>query len=128
MRPLRPIALYNRGMSIARYVHWQDHGMWLGYFEEFPDYLTEGESLEDLQDSLRDLHKDLIGGELAGILPGRRVDPRMKRADLIRKLDHEGCVFVRHGAVMIGTKIPRPAPCSQYRGTERSTTSWRNTF
>jgi hypothetical protein len=24
----------------ARYVHWQDGSMWLGYFEEFPDYLT----------------------------------------------------------------------------------------
>ncbi len=24
------------------YVHWQDREMWLGYFEEFPDYLTQG--------------------------------------------------------------------------------------
>lgn len=54
-------------MSIARYVHWQDHGTWLGYFEEFPDYLTQGESLEQLQENLRDLHKDLVCGELTGI-------------------------------------------------------------
>ena len=54
-------------MNIARYVHWQDRGMWLGYFEEFPDYLTEGESLEQLQENLRDLYTDLTGGEISGI-------------------------------------------------------------
>ena len=32
-------------MNTARYVHWQDQGMWLGYFEDFPDYLTQGETL-----------------------------------------------------------------------------------
>jgi predicted RNase H-like HicB family nuclease len=35
-------------MSIARYVHWQDGEMWLGYLEEFPDYMTQGESLTEL--------------------------------------------------------------------------------
>ena len=30
-------------MSTARYVHWQDQGMWLGYFEAYPDYITQGE-------------------------------------------------------------------------------------
>jgi hypothetical protein len=41
--------------------------MWLGYFEEFPDYMTQGETLEDLQESLRDLYSDLAGGEIPGI-------------------------------------------------------------
>ena len=41
--------------------------MWLGYFEEFPDYLTQGETLAELQDNLR----DLTSGEIPGI---RRVD------------------------------------------------------
>ncbi len=54
-------------MTRARYVHWQDGEMWLGYFEEFPDYLTQGESLEDLEDNLRDLYRDLTSGEIPGI-------------------------------------------------------------
>ena len=54
-------------MSSARYVHWLDHGMWLGYFEDFPDYLTQGETLAELEDNLRDLYGDLTGGELPGI-------------------------------------------------------------
>ena len=41
--------------------------MWLGYFEEFPDYLTQGESLEQLRENLRDLHVDLTSGEIPGI-------------------------------------------------------------
>jgi predicted RNase H-like HicB family nuclease len=53
-------------MGTARYVHWQDHGMWLGYLEEFPDFLTQGESLEELQHNLRDLYTDLTRGEMAG--------------------------------------------------------------
>lgn len=39
-------------MGTARYVYWQDAGDWLGYFEDYPDYLTEGDSLEDLQEHL----------------------------------------------------------------------------
>jgi hypothetical protein len=54
-------------MSTARYVYWQDGGMWLGYFEEFPDYMTQGESATELEENLRDLRKDLTSGEIPGI-------------------------------------------------------------
>jgi hypothetical protein len=43
----------------TRYVYWQEDDMWLGYLEEFPDYWTQGESLQDLQEHLKDLHSDL---------------------------------------------------------------------
>jgi hypothetical protein len=52
---------------MARYVHWQDGEMWLGYFEKYPDYLTQGESLGDLEENLRDLYRDLTSGEIPGI-------------------------------------------------------------
>jgi len=54
-------------MSRARYVHWRDGEMWLGYLEEFPDYVTQGESLPELEDNLRDLYRDLTSGEIPGI-------------------------------------------------------------
>ena len=59
--------MYNAVMSAPRYVYWQDGGMWLGYFEEFPDYLTQGETVEELRENLRDLYKDLTSGEIPGI-------------------------------------------------------------
>ena len=54
-------------MSGVRYVYWQDGDLWLGYLEEFPDYLTQGQTLEDLQENLRDLHGDLTSGEIPGV-------------------------------------------------------------
>jgi hypothetical protein len=45
-----------------RYVYWQDGSFWVGYLDDFPDYWTQGESLEDLKDHLRDLYADLSGG------------------------------------------------------------------
>jgi len=54
-------------MNTARYVDWQDGEMWLGYFEEFPDYLTQGETVEELEMNLRDLYRDLTSGEISGI-------------------------------------------------------------
>ncbi|HZM01447.1 MAG TPA: hypothetical protein VFC44_00360 [Candidatus Saccharimonadales bacterium] len=46
-------------MQGIRYVYWQDGEAWLGHLEEYPDYLTQGQSLSDLEEHLRDLHKDL---------------------------------------------------------------------
>lgn len=54
-------------MTTARYVHWLDNQMWLGYFEDYPDYLTQGESLAELEENLRDLYRDLTSGEIPGI-------------------------------------------------------------
>jgi hypothetical protein len=54
-------------MSTARYVRRHDGEMWLGYFEHFPDYLTQGESLSELEENLRDLYRDLTGGQIPGI-------------------------------------------------------------
>ena len=38
-----------------------------GYFQEFPDYMTQGESLEQLRENLRDLYTDLASGEISAI-------------------------------------------------------------
>ncbi|MCL4842862.1 MAG: hypothetical protein KJZ79_13530 [Bryobacteraceae bacterium] len=54
-------------MSVVRYIYWQDGDHWLGYFEEYPDYMTQGESLEDLKEHLKDLFEDLTSGKIPGI-------------------------------------------------------------
>jgi hypothetical protein len=41
------------------YAYWQDSGFWLGYLNEFPDYWTQGLSLNDLKDHPLDLYLDL---------------------------------------------------------------------
>ena len=54
-------------MDTVRYIYWQDEGMWLGHFEQYPDYMTQGETLEELRENLRDLYHDLTSGEIPGI-------------------------------------------------------------
>ena len=51
-------------MKSIRYIHWQDGEMWLGHLEEFPDYLTQGVSLAELEENLRDLYADLTSGAI----------------------------------------------------------------
>jgi predicted RNase H-like HicB family nuclease len=58
-------------MQAVRMIYWEQDGAWLGYIEEYPDYWTQGESLDDLKEHLRDLYLDLTSGELPGI---RRAD------------------------------------------------------
>lgn len=58
-------------MQTAKFVYWEENGAWIGYFQDFPDYWTQGESLDDLKAHLKDLYDDLTGGQLPGI---RKVD------------------------------------------------------
>ena len=51
-------------LSPLGFAYWQDGDVWLGHLDEFPDYLTQGESLEDLKAHLLSLHEDLVGGEI----------------------------------------------------------------
>ena len=51
-------------MKNTGYVYWQDGEMWLGYLEEMPDYVTQGESLADLEAHLRDIYEDVTRGRI----------------------------------------------------------------
>lgn len=51
-------------MEKKKYVYWQDEGMWLGYLKEFPDYMTQGETFEELRANLKEIYRDLVSGEI----------------------------------------------------------------
>lgn len=54
-------------MKTIRYIHWQDEDMWLGYLEDYPDYMTQGVTFEELQENLKDLYEEITGGCIPGI-------------------------------------------------------------
>jgi predicted RNase H-like HicB family nuclease len=58
-------------MKAVKFVYWQEKGFWLGYLQDYPDYLTQGETLEELKESLQELYQDATSGEIPGI---RKVD------------------------------------------------------
>ncbi len=41
--------------------------MWLGYLEEYPDYMTQGETLEELQENLRDIYQEMASGAIPSV-------------------------------------------------------------
>jgi predicted RNase H-like HicB family nuclease len=54
-------------MKKVRYVYWQDKDMWLGYLEEYRDYMTQGQTIEELQEGLKDLYEELTSGRIPGV-------------------------------------------------------------
>ncbi len=54
MRRLRSLAI-----QTIKFVHWQNGDAFLGYLLDYPDYWTQGDSLNDLKDHLIDLYRDL---------------------------------------------------------------------
>jgi hypothetical protein len=58
-------------MHTVKFIRWEDDGMWLGYLQDYPDYWTQGETLDDLKEHLEDLFRDLASGRMPGV---RRVE------------------------------------------------------
>jgi predicted RNase H-like HicB family nuclease len=58
-------------MEKKKYIYWKDDDMWLGYLEEYPDYMTQAETIEELQENLRDIYSELTSGNI----------PCVRRAD-----------------------------------------------
>jgi len=58
-------------MDKRKYVYWKDEDFWIGYLEEFPDYRSQGETLEELKENLRDIYSELTSGTIPNV---RRVD------------------------------------------------------
>jgi predicted RNase H-like HicB family nuclease len=50
-------------MQTVKYVYWEEDGAWLGYLQNFPDYWTQGETLDALKEHLLDLSFDLGGSK-----------------------------------------------------------------
>lgn len=54
-------------MQTVKFVYWEEDGAWLGYLQDYPDYWTQGETLDDLREHLQDLYHDLTSEALPGI-------------------------------------------------------------
>ncbi len=54
-------------METKKYVYWEDKGLWIGYLEQYPDYMTQGETLEELKENLKDIYTDLAGGYIHNV-------------------------------------------------------------
>lgn len=51
-------------MDTIKFVYWKEQELWLGYLQDYPDYRTQGVTLEELKDNLKDIYADLSGGHI----------------------------------------------------------------
>jgi predicted RNase H-like HicB family nuclease len=51
-------------METLKFVYYQEDDIWVGWLEEFPDYRTQGASLDELKENLKDLYQDLSTGKI----------------------------------------------------------------
>jgi len=52
----------------TKFTYWkEDDGKFLGYLNDYPDHWTQGETLDDLKEHLRDLHDTFSTGPIPGI-------------------------------------------------------------
>jgi predicted RNase H-like HicB family nuclease len=51
-----------RIMVNKKFIYYREDDMWIGWLEDYPDYRTQGESLDELKENLTDIYQDLTGG------------------------------------------------------------------
>jgi predicted RNase H-like HicB family nuclease len=51
-------------MNTVKFVYWADGDYHLGYLMDYPDYMTQGLSKDELIENLKDLFADLNSGEI----------------------------------------------------------------
>lgn len=54
-------------MQTRKFIYYQEDDMWIGWLEEYPDYRTQGATVEELQENLRDIYHDLTIGAIPAV-------------------------------------------------------------
>ncbi len=54
-------------MYKLNFTYYQEENLWIGWLEEFPDYRTQGETLEELKENLKDLYEELTSGRIPNV-------------------------------------------------------------
>ena len=62
-------------MRTIKFTSWQDDNFFIGFLNDYPDYLTQGLSREELAENLRSLLVDLESDEIPYV---RKVEELMK--------------------------------------------------
>ena len=51
-------------MGKLKFVYYQAEGFWIGWLENYPDYRTQGVTLDELKENLKDVYQELTSGEI----------------------------------------------------------------
>ena len=54
-------------MEKKKFVYYEEEQMLIGWLEEFPDYRTQGETLDELRENLKDIYLELTSGRIPAV-------------------------------------------------------------
>jgi predicted RNase H-like HicB family nuclease len=63
-------------MNKLKITYWQDGNFWLGYLNDYPEYVTQGTSLDDLIENLKGIYQDITNE----LIPGKRMTIELELA------------------------------------------------
>ncbi|MFH1564191.1 MAG: type II toxin-antitoxin system HicB family antitoxin [Nitrospirota bacterium] len=47
-----------------KYIYYKEDDMVVGYLEQYPDYMTQGKAIEELEENLIDIYKEVSSGTI----------------------------------------------------------------
>ena len=51
-------------METIKFVYYQENDLWVGWLDEAPDCRTQGSTLEELKENLKDIYLELGSGKI----------------------------------------------------------------
>lgn len=54
-------------MNKKKFSYYREDDMWIGWLEEFPDYKTQGATLEEPKENLIEIYEELTSGNIPSV-------------------------------------------------------------
>jgi len=54
-------------METKKFIYYEEDSVFIGWLEEYPDYRTQGETLDDLKENLKDIYQEIKRDEIPSI-------------------------------------------------------------
>ena len=51
-------------METMKFVYYKENEIWVGWLEEYPDYRSQGSTMDELKENLKEIYRDLNSGNL----------------------------------------------------------------
>ena len=106
--------------------YWLDDDMWLGYLDEFLDYMTQGESLEELKENLKDIYKELTGGQIPAVRHHAELNVLWREGIWLQNLRKWDVLWFVTVENMIGIKIQKQKFLSQSHVIVKLKSIWKH--
>ena len=61
------VSMAGQARSAMKFTYYKEDDMWIGWLEDYPDYRSQGESLSELKENLKDICRELTSGNIPAV-------------------------------------------------------------